>query len=198
MKEEFMDNFDLAEKEWRESWRPGGYMTKKVDDFITEVTLENPEWVKERRLEYLENQVAGKNQEIDWWKNEANKYNSWFKDKILKICCFPIEKERDKILREISSYKNPVWKQIAFGKIDGDMVEKARETPIENLMEFNRAGFALCIFHSEKTPSLKLRKGINRFHCFGCSRNGSAIDIIMQLKNLDFKRAVKFLNNICG
>lgn len=42
-------------------------------------------------------------------------------------------------------------------------------------------GMALCPFHSEKTPSLKLYPGDNSFFCFGCHRAGDVSDLTAQL-----------------
>ena len=56
----------------------------------------------------------------------------------------------------------------------------------------NRAGFAVCPFHTEKTASLKVYP--NRFYCFGCGAHGSVIDFVMQLFNLDFGAAISRLN----
>ncbi len=56
----------------------------------------------------------------------------------------------------------------------------------------NRAGFAVCPFHTEKTASLKVYP--DRFYCFGCGAGGSVIDFVMQLFNLDFRAAIARLN----
>jgi len=43
--------------------------------------------------------------------------------------------------------------------------------------EGNNRWKAVCCFHSEKTPSLKITKdGV--FHCFGCQRSGNLIDLV--------------------
>ena len=61
-------------------------------------------------------------------------------------------------------------------------------------IEVNSQGFALCPFHNENTPSLKVYSGNRGFHCYGCGQNGSVIDFVMQLFNLDFLAAQKKLN----
>lgn len=61
-------------------------------------------------------------------------------------------------------------------------------------VEVNRAGFARCPFHSEKTPSMKIYKGDRGWHCFGCNRSGSVIDLTMGLFNLPFLAACEKLN----
>lgn len=54
----------------------------------------------------------------------------------------------------------------------------------------NRYGFALCPFHQEKTPSMKVDK---RFHCFGCGEDGDVIDFTAKLFDLDLKTAAQKL-----
>ena len=56
--------------------------------------------------------------------------------------------------------------------------------------ELNRKGFIRCPFHSEKTASLKLYKNGERFHCFGCGKDGSVIDFVKDFNNLDFSAAI--------
>lgn len=58
----------------------------------------------------------------------------------------------------------------------------------------NRAGYICCLWHNEKTGSLKLYEGNRGFYCFGCGKNGSCIDIVMQLFGLNFKDAVVKIN----
>jgi len=46
-----------------------------------------------------------------------------------------------------------------------------------------------CLFHDENTPSMTVYTN-NRFHCFGCQKNGDAIDILMKLEGLTLGDAV--------
>ena len=46
----------------------------------------------------------------------------------------------------------------------------------------NRSGFVNCIFHKEKTPSLKLYPA--HFHCYGCGKHGDIITLTTQLFTL--------------
>ena len=38
-------------------------------------------------------------------------------------------------------------------------------------------GFMCCPFHGEKEPSLKVYQKTGGWHCFGCGRGGSVIDL---------------------
>lgn len=56
-------------------------------------------------------------------------------------------------------------------------------------------GFACCPLHGEKGPSLKVYADPRRgWHCFGCGRGGTVIDLGMALWNTDFKGACAQLN----
>ncbi len=50
----------------------------------------------------------------------------------------------------------------------------------------NRSGMVCCPFHPDKTPSMKLDE---RFHCFGCSADGDAIDLTSRLFGISLKEA---------
>lgn len=58
-----------------------------------------------------------------------------------------------------------------------------------------RGNFICCPFHNEKTPSLKLYDGNRGFYCFGCGEHGSVIDFVMRYFGLDFKSAIRKLND---
>lgn len=79
------------------------------------------------------------------------------------------------------------------GKITDEMIARAKEYPIENLVEVNGKGFALCVNHDDKKPSM-LTRG-NYAHCFSCGYTGSVIDVAMKVKGMDFISAVKALNH---
>lgn len=61
-------------------------------------------------------------------------------------------------------------------------------------VEVNRAGFALCCWHSDRKPSMKVYDGSRGCHCFACGKGGSVIDFTMQFFNMDYKKAVEKLN----
>ena len=44
---------------------------------------------------------------------------------------------------------------------------------------------ALCIFHNEKTPSLRVYSSSQRFHCYGCGKNGNVFDLILAVYKLE-------------
>ena len=75
-------------------------------------------------------------------------------------------------------------------------IEKAKEVPIPHFIKFNGAGFAPCLWHSEKTGSMKYYAKGNRVWCYGaCGRGGDVIDVVMQLRGVKFLDAVNFILN---
>ena len=58
-----------------------------------------------------------------------------------------------------------------------------------------RNGMAVCPFHQDKNPSMKLDK---RFHCFGCGADGDAVDFVSRLFGLPSKEAAMKLADDFG
>jgi len=58
--------------------------------------------------------------------------------------------------------------------------------------------FGLCPFHSEKTPSFSVAPGKGIYYCFGCHKGGGAVNFIMEMENLDYPDAVRFLAKRAG
>ena len=50
-----------------------------------------------------------------------------------------------------------------------------------------------CPFHSEKTPSFHVLPDKQLCYCFGCKKGGGVISFIMEVENLSFPDAVRFL-----
>ena len=61
-------------------------------------------------------------------------------------------------------------------------------------VDVNRAGFTRCLWHNEKTASLKIYPGDRGFFCFGCHASGSALDLVMKLFDESVGDACKRLN----
>ena len=47
---------------------------------------------------------------------------------------------------------------------------------------------ALCVFHDEKTPSLRVYPQSQRFHCYGCGRNGDVLDLVLFVHGMEEHR----------
>ena len=53
--------------------------------------------------------------------------------------------------------------------------------------------FGLCPFHNEKTGSFSVAPDKQINYCFGCHHGGGVIQFVMEIENLDFPNAVRFL-----
>lgn len=62
-------------------------------------------------------------------------------------------------------------------------------------IKVNRNGMAVCPFHNDKTPSMKVDK---RFHCFACQADGDVIDFVSRLCGLPCKEAAMKLADDFG
>ncbi len=58
--------------------------------------------------------------------------------------------------------------------------------------------FGLCPFHGEKTPSFSVAPEKGIYYCFGCHKGGSVINFIMEIENLSYPDAVRFLAKRAG
>ncbi len=58
--------------------------------------------------------------------------------------------------------------------------------------------FGLCPFHNEKTPSFSVSPDKQIYHCFGCKKGGGVINFIMEMENLSYPDAVRFLAKRAG
>lgn len=79
------------------------------------------------------------------------------------------------------------------GEVYAQRVLRAKAVPATNFIEFDRSGFAECVWHNEKSGSMKYYPKENKVTCFGCNKSGDVIDILMTIKNLSFLQAVNQL-----
>lgn len=58
--------------------------------------------------------------------------------------------------------------------------------------------WGLCPFHAEKTPSFSVNRERQIYKCFGCGKGGGAINFIMEIENLSYPEAIRFLAKRLG
>lgn len=105
----------------------------------------------------------------------------------------------DEYVRVRDEWKRTV-KAFSYKKDDTKLITeqdvlRAKEYPITNMIKFNSQGFAPCVFHQDKTPSMRYYKNSNSVHCFGCSTSGDSIKVGQQLFGENFINTVK---RLCG
>jgi hypothetical protein len=62
-----------------------------------------------------------------------------------------------------------------------------------SLRKLGREWWALCPFHSEKTPSFAVNPGKELFYCHSCHAGGDVISFIQKIEGVDFKTAREHL-----
>lgn len=77
--------------------------------------------------------------------------------------------------------------------IEGKAVENAKAYPISRLVKVSREGFTNCVYHEEKSASMKIYKDNHAFS-YCCSRRSDAIDIYQAIhQGTSFKDAIRAL-----
>jgi len=181
---------------------------KEINDFINGEPLTNPDYKKKEYARtwriWFDNKNKNKkyetkkairqaiqnvNIEIEtWMEKKRNSKNEMH----LSWCDIHIE---DLLIEKKKFLKKLDWIDYAKTFKNNDK-ELAKQIPIENFLEFNRAGFAKCPFHSsgkERTASFHKIQGKNKAYCFGGCGTKDVIDIVMQLREVDFNSAIKII-----
>lgn len=77
--------------------------------------------------------------------------------------------------------------------ITGADIARAKSVPMTQFLEVNGAGFAACLKHNDKTPSVKYYPKDNKAHCFSCNWHFDVIDLIQHIHSCSFIEGVKRL-----
>lgn len=88
-----------------------------------------------------------------------------------------------------------------MGRIDQETVNKILETAdivdvVSDFVKLRRSGAnykGLCPFHNERTPSFSVNKARNICKCFSCGKGGSPVNFIMELEQLSYSEALRYL-----
>ena len=196
----------------------GTYIGNHPDDFIElkvnghkriknlDIIKESPDIQKEvyelflAEIESLEKDIERERQEVlDYFDKNWTSANEWKKQKeIEKVMVIkPGFKEWQVTqLKNVSKalMPRPTGKNMGNGWVEPELIERANQVPIDTIMEFDRGGKALCLWHNEDTPSLSYHREGNFVKCFGqCGEAHSAIDVYQKINNCDFVTAVKAL-----
>lgn len=72
----------------------------------------------------------------------------------------------------------------------------------EKSYDFQKKGrddyFCHCPLHVDETPSLKISKSRNVFHCFSCGKGGGLLSWLMSIEKLSFNEAVEKICKLAG
>jgi DNA primase len=62
-------------------------------------------------------------------------------------------------------------------------------------IDIDRTGNAICPFHNDRKPSMKIYDGTRGYYCFVCSDGGDIIKFVQKYFSIDFQSALKKLND---
>ncbi len=86
-------------------------------------------------------------------------------------------------------------------RIDRETVQKILDTAdivdvVSDFVHLKKRGanyIGLCPFHNERTPSFSVSKSKGICKCFSCGKGGSPVNFIMELEQLSFNEALRYL-----
>lgn len=86
-------------------------------------------------------------------------------------------------------------------KIDRETVQRILDTAdivdvVSDFVSLKRRGanyIGLCPFHNERTPSFSVSKSKGICKCFSCGKGGSPVNFIMEIEQLSYNEALRYL-----
>lgn len=188
---------NCCEIDWKEEGR------EKDNAFVEEITRADPEWVKGRRLEYLENSIKELEKGIENFTKIVSSCNNvsnyWFAEFVNDIHLKPIFRKKKSLNWEKSRWEIKEYVPKREDEITPGDIEEAKKVPCSNFVKVVKEDSgrykAYCPFHKEKTPSLCIYKNNNSYYTFCCCKGGDVISLVQRLHGMTFLEAVKYLLN---
>ncbi len=100
----------------------------------------------------------------------------------------PIRQPKPRIERFSPTELDSLRMKVSLAELVGEVV-KLKPSGKEELK-------GLCPFHREKTSSFFVVPEKGFYHCFGCGAHGDAVGFVMRIHNMDYVRAVRYLQNL--
>jgi len=181
MKEQYIKNLELKHNK---------KLRKKLQDFVSEETLNSPEFAKHARARFLRKRLIDLAGHILEFKNTMDNKKAGVLRLVARDYIMEILPEFKKVVRQ---YKYLFASKIKEGITDQD-IENAKLYPITDILGEPENKRFTCIFHSpDNNPSLHYYKKTNSVHCFSCGEGGDSIAVYMKVNNVDFITAVNQL-----
>jgi hypothetical protein len=194
------DYYFEKEREWRDS------LPRYTDKHLLEIFPEAKEIIPRKIKEWKKKLAIDKDELKEWlapiYAQKLDDFSTWFCERVARLFLMPsiLEAETNILkLKRMRSILNPNNNRLEKWN---EMVEKARQYPIYeiadselDLKSVSDKYSALCPFHNEKHASFYIYTETNTFHCFGCGENGDVIKLTMHLHGIDFKEAVRMLQD---
>jgi hypothetical protein len=205
-KELKMARGELIEKSLRENLEAGYFKELEAEHNRLLPKMTEQDWFKYFSKPDLKNKLTGlikekkelrqeiKNNLFKLYKTSKSELSVWISERLLEA---GEGKKLNQLSIEIQRIKWLLSPNITYSKnkITDAMKQKAKDYPFEQLIKFNRARKAICMFHSDKHPSLSLNPKTNRIRCFSCGASFDTIGYIMTTQNASFIETIKYLNN---
>ena len=159
-----------------------------------EIQQESPCWIKDRRRIYLVDEIIKCLVFLipfsEWYRDATDRNVDYLTKRIIQIF-LKYEYWKKRLYKFSMEYKFTILKEPGSNKITPDMIERAKEYPIEDIIEVSKSGFALCLEHDDHRPSMDCRN--NFCYCYACGWTGSVLDLYMKIHDTNFATAVEFL-----
>lgn len=179
--EEWLEFCFKAVKERHESLK---VVKKEVREWAESPEFE--EFSKKARMRYLRCQLRSATAEFEL-----------IREKVIEMKYEGLEtgdqtKKAEGLVKKIKGYQASI--DFLDGKIEmyhivtDEMVERAREYPLENLVEFGMNRRAKCVFHQGEDYNMDIRK--NFAYCFVCGEHSDVIGVYRKLHECGFREAV--------
>lgn len=131
---------------------------------------------------------------VAYLERQYNLYAKYTKDNvpyiIKSMCADRIKLEEHRLNKLRLKEKFITGKEIGLSPAS---INKAKNFPIENLIDLDKRGFAIKNpFREEKTSSFYCKN--NFWHDFGNGETGDVIDLAIKIYKIDFKSAIEKLN----
>lgn len=174
----FLDALDLIPKFFKER----GIHFEPIDLFkytIIMKQLEHRSLLKKN----INDQLKTINQAINYFREKT--YNISDTEKLMY----------ESLIETLGEKKQELTKRLNMKKLSKEEMDltNVKAYPIDSILEFNRAGFTKCLWHSDKSPSLKYYQKQNKVYCFAGCGSKDVLDCVQAIKSCTLKEAINFL-----
>ncbi|MFA5925602.1 MAG: CHC2 zinc finger domain-containing protein [Parcubacteria group bacterium] len=183
-------------------YQPPKFRDKELLEIFPEAREIIPEKIGEWKIELRMNEQIIEDCLASIYGQATDDFSIWFSEEAAKTFLMPPIMEAEKHilrLKRMLSIFSPSGKRLERWQ---DKMEIARQYPIYEIASGNltlkQSGdkfLSLCPFHDEKHASFFIFTKTNTFHCFGCQEHGDVIKLTMYLHGINFKEAVRMLQN---
>lgn len=164
---------------------------EEINEWLGEFIPRHLDFVKNCRLAFLHKKLKifeKRREELILAFNGLKLEQDWFVE-VINDYLIPVLRQINRIKNEMEQYEKPKLKK---EEITEEMIEQARRFPINQIIDVNECGYALCPFHNDHNPSAYCKN--NFLHCFSCNESADTIKLYMHLNGVNFQEAVKALS----